>query len=474
MGGLKSGLVITAGVIAFGIIWFLAGDPAPQSTAPQSQGQAPEPEPVAEAPKVESPQTQEATRSAAPEPVAEAPKVESPQTQEATRSAAPEPVAEAPKVESPQTQKPTTLVVPKSPTIILKADEVALEAPSFDTVRIEQDGLATLAGRAPAGADVSILLDDQQITVTKSTSGGSFAVLITLEPASSARSLSLLATLKDGRKIVSADRVIVAPIMSEPVFAQVAPTPEAAPEVAPVETAQAKALAVKKPQAEAPASLLITDQGVQVLTAQADPIVAKNVSLESISYAPDGAVQVAGRGQAGQNVRVYVENKVQLEATIWPSGSWGGRLADVVPGIYTLRVDQISADGQVTSRIETPFKRETLEDLAKVNATTLVEAVAEPAATSATPVSEAVADNVAEPVAKEVAELASEPATLQAAAPKSVSVTVQPGFTLWGIAQENFGSGILYVQVYEANRDKIKNPDLIYPGQIFTLPKARE
>ena len=202
MGGLKSGLVITAGVIAFGIIWFLAGDPAPQSTVPQSQGQAPEPEPVAEAPKVESPQTQEATRSAAPEPV-----------------------AEAPKVESPQTQKPTTLVVPKSPTIILKADEVALEAPSFDTVRIEQDGLATLAGRAPAGADVSILLDDQQITVTKSTSGGSFAVLITLEPASSARSLSLLATLKDGRKIVSADRVIVAPIMSEPVFAQVAPTP---------------------------------------------------------------------------------------------------------------------------------------------------------------------------------------------------------------------------------------------------------
>ena len=122
---------------------------------------------------------------------------------------------------------------------------------------------------------------------------------------------------------------------------------------------------------------------MQVLAAQADPIVAKNVSLESISYAPDGAVQVAGRGQAGKNVRVYVENKVQLEATIWPSGSWGGRLADVVPGIYTLRVDQISADGQVTSRIETPFKRETLEDLAKVNATTLVEAVAEPAATSA-------------------------------------------------------------------------------------------
>ncbi|PJF11005.1 hypothetical protein CUR21_01820 [Pseudorhodobacter sp. MZDSW-24AT] len=57
-----------------------------------------------------------------------------------------------------------------------------------------------------------------------------------------------------------------------------------------------------------------------------------------------------------------------------------------------------------------------------------------------------------------------------AAPPPPVSVTVQPGFTLWGIARENFGDGVLYVQVYEANRDKIRNPDLIYPGQVFTIP----
>ena len=38
------------------------------------------------------------------------------------------------------------------------------------------------------------------------------------------------------------------------------------------------------------------------------------------------------------------------------------------------------------------------------------------------------------------------------------------------IAQQNFGEGVLYVQVFEANRDKIKDPDLIYPGQIFKIP----
>jgi nucleoid-associated protein YgaU len=50
-------------------------------------------------------------------------------------------------------------------------------------------------------------------------------------------------------------------------------------------------------------------------------------------------------------------------------------------------------------------------------------------------------------------------------------VTVQPGFTLWGIAKSTYGDGIAYVKVFEANRDQIRNPDLIYPGQVFALPQ---
>jgi nucleoid-associated protein YgaU len=51
-----------------------------------------------------------------------------------------------------------------------------------------------------------------------------------------------------------------------------------------------------------------------------------------------------------------------------------------------------------------------------------------------------------------------------------VSVTVQPGFTLWAIAQGQYGEGVMYVQVWQANRDRIRDPDLIYPGQVFALP----
>jgi nucleoid-associated protein YgaU len=53
-----------------------------------------------------------------------------------------------------------------------------------------------------------------------------------------------------------------------------------------------------------------------------------------------------------------------------------------------------------------------------------------------------------------------------------LTVTVQPGFTLWRIATENLGDGIRYVQVFEANKEQIRDPDLIYPGQVFTIPKA--
>jgi nucleoid-associated protein YgaU len=47
---------------------------------------------------------------------------------------------------------------------------------------------------------------------------------------------------------------------------------------------------------------------------------------------------------------------------------------------------------------------------------------------------------------------------------------VQPGFTLWGIAEANFGDGIAYVQIFQENRENIRDPDLIFPGQIFQLP----
>lgn len=58
-----------------------------------------------------------------------------------------------------------------------------------------------------------------------------------------------------------------------------------------------------------------------------------------------------------------------------------------------------------------------------------------------------------------------------AAQPPVRIVTVQPGATLWAIARDRYGEGQLYLQVFEANKDKIRDPDLIYPGQVFSVPE---
>ena len=55
-------------------------------------------------------------------------------------------------------------------------------------------------------------------------------------------------------------------------------------------------------------------------------------------------------------------------------------------------------------------------------------------------------------------------------APKTTSYTVQDGDSLWGIAKKYYGDGAQYDRIYEANKDKIDNPNLIYTGQVLTIP----
>jgi len=57
------------------------------------------------------------------------------------------------------------------------------------------------------------------------------------------------------------------------------------------------------------------------------------------------------------------------------------------------------------------------------------------------------------------------------ASPKSTgSYVVQQGDTLWAIAKKYYGDGSKYTKIYEANKNIIKNPNLIYPGQKLVIP----
>jgi nucleoid-associated protein YgaU len=52
------------------------------------------------------------------------------------------------------------------------------------------------------------------------------------------------------------------------------------------------------------------------------------------------------------------------------------------------------------------------------------------------------------------------------------SYLVRRGNSLWWIARRMYGEGVRYTAIYSANRDLIRDPNLIYPGQVFKLPKS--
>lgn len=194
-----------------------------------------------------------------------------------------------------------------------------------------------------------------------------------------------------------------------------------------------QALASEETSIEPETQLVADADGVRVVSAGSGPQVLSNVALDSISYDPTGEVLLTGRATGNGFVQVYVDNKPVTTSRIAEGGDWRTDLPEVDTGVYTLRIDEVDAAGDVVSRIETPFKRE------------------EP---------EAVAAVLAEETAQEDFRVAVK--------------TVQPGATLWAIAREQFGEGIMYVAVYEANKDQIRDPDLIYPGQVFKIPEVAE
>ncbi|TXM96255.1 LysM peptidoglycan-binding domain-containing protein, partial [Methylobacterium sp. WL122] len=54
--------------------------------------------------------------------------------------------------------------------------------------------------------------------------------------------------------------------------------------------------------------------------------------------------------------------------------------------------------------------------------------------------------------------------------PEVRTATIARGDSLWEISRRTYGAGDRYSVIYDANQDQIRDPDLIYPGQIFVLP----
>lgn len=146
------------------------------------------------------------------------------------------------------------------------------------------------------------------------------------------------------------------------------------------------------------------------------------LGLDVVQYDDHGAISFAGSAPPRTPLRVYVDNRRIGDSQADDSGRWLLTPVSMISlGRHQVRVDQLSQTGRVNARVELPFARQ------------------------------------AEP----------EPAAIAKG-----TVVVQPGENLWLLARHVYGAGPRFTVIYQANRTQIRDPRLIYPGQIFAVPDA--
>lgn len=147
------------------------------------------------------------------------------------------------------------------------------------------------------------------------------------------------------------------------------------------------------------------------------------LSVDTADYDEEGDAIFSGRAVPEAEVRFYLDNVFIGAAVADESGAWVFEPEGLISSEeHMMRLDQIFEGDDVTLRVEQPFNPQV-------------------------PLDSALAEG---------------------------HVVVQPGNSLWRIARRLYGTGILYTQIFSANEDLIKDPNMIYPGQKFALPLAEK
>jgi nucleoid-associated protein YgaU len=340
---------------------------------------------------------------------------------EPTQQAAPAPAATTAAPAPATAEAPATAPAPSS------TQMATLVPPAFDVVRVEPNGEAVIAGRAMAGSQVTVLDGSISLGGVAADGRGQWVFVVDPPLTPGGHELSLEARLADGRVVASTDVVVV----NVP-LPQIAVAPQASPEPSTTTTADASSavtgsgtkLSPEAATAEKPLAVLMprtgqgTSQVLQQSVSRQDGLAKGTLILESIDYDERGAI-IGGRAEPGTRLIVYLDDAALGETTAGADGRWNLVLdRPLETGLHRLRVDAVDGQGTVIARVETPFSR----------------------------------------------------ASLAEALPDETSVIVQPGNSLWRIARRVYGEGIRYALIFEANQEQIRNPDLIYPGQIFKMP----
>ncbi|MFZ1989157.1 MAG: hypothetical protein WAW96_05230, partial [Alphaproteobacteria bacterium] len=147
------------------------------------------------------------------------------------------------------------------------------------------------------------------------------------------------------------------------------------------------------------------------------------LGVDIVDYTADGKVFVTGHASPKASVRLYLDNAPSGLAHADERGNWSLAPVGLATGAYTLRLDELNTKGGVAARIEFPFDR-----------------VDGPAAGNAL----IGKSNLASRVEK----------------------------AQWRIARRLAGTLVQYAVVYTGSEAQPRDPNLVYPGQIFEQGEA--
>lgn len=295
--------------------------------------------------------------------------------------------------------------------------------PTFDVVRVEKDGAIVVAGRGEPDRTVMLVSQGKTLETAKVDPIGQFVMLPKPLPPGS-HTLNLAMKNEMGEFMMSKQTVTV----------DVPQSPDGTTLVA--RTEPGKATELLSPQGKfqpAPANV----NGKR-----------SNVTIAIVEAAENGTLFVSGNAFPGASVRIYLNDTYLGTANVSADGKWSIKIEKgVSPGQYKVRVDDVDpTTGKVLSRSEVTF-----DYTAKI---------AETAASAAT-----------QQTATAQAEQSGEQPSV--VVPAIGTATIKRGDNLWRISQKTYGEGLRYTVIHDANRDQIRDPDLIFPGQIFVLPKLQ-
>ena len=414
-------------------------------------------------------------------------------------------------------------------------EERLAAVPSFDLMRVEPDGSAVVAGRSEAGAIIALLANGEVIGRGIANAAGEFAIVLDQPLKPGAHAVTLETRDADGKVLNESQQSMAVSVpedsskgevlvmLNEPgapsqvlqkpqqvadggtassdqpaaqqtadapaaadtagsqtvaaatpqpageqpapaagaqtqTQAQAQPEPQAAPQTAGSNDTATEQQVAAAPQASDTATAPATGdqpaatggnassdaaQASDTATAPVTDPATPTVTVEAVETENE-KVFVAGSGQPNRDVRVYLDNQLVGEAKTDAKGRWLLETeGEVKPGEVAVRADQVTTgEGEVTARAEVTFEKVADEAI------------------------------ILRPVALSGEAGSGSGASGDAGTRQIPSVIIRTGDNLWTISQRRYGDGVRYTTIYQANKDQIRNPDLIYPGQVFMIPEG--